>query len=254
MRALVTGASHGGIGGAVALRLARDAIRRRGGGEAFVVLSATGSNPDLKLLAADVEDLGASVLVVPGDLADPEFPGELVSAAAGFCGGLDLVVSNAGRSQHARLTEASLADWDHALNLHARAAWLLAQAAYPFLAASRGSFIATGSVTGTVPHAGKGAYPVAKAALIMACQTLALEWAASGVRVNVVSPGLISTQSAPKPDAGDVVPLGRGGLPEDVASVVAFLAGPGAGFITGQNIVVDGGLLAAGLERVRRRG
>ena len=246
----MTGASRGGIGGGIARRLARDAWARRE--DASIVLAATGSDPDLKLLAGDVEDLGASVSVAHGDLADPDVPGVLVQHAAGFCAGLDLVVSNAGRSQHGQLTRASLGDWDDALNLHARAAWLLAKAAYPFLAASRGSFIATGSVTGTLPHAGKGAYPVAKAALIMACQTLALEWAASGVRVNVVSPGLISTQVAPKPDAGQVVPLGRGGTPDDVAGVVAFLASPDAGFITGQNVLADGGLLAAGLERVRR--
>jgi NAD(P)-dependent dehydrogenase (short-subunit alcohol dehydrogenase family) len=250
VRALVTGASRGGIGGAIALRLARDAWARRE--DARIALSATGINDDLKVLVTELADLGAEFLVLPGDLTGRNFPGELVREATGFCGGLDLVVSNAGQSHHGQLTEASLSDWDHAMNLHARAAWLLAKAAYPFLAASRGSFIATGSVTGTLPHAGKGAYPVAKAALIMACQTLALEWASSGVRVNVVSPGLISTQGSPKPDAGQVVPLARGGLPEDVAGVVAFLAGPDAGFITGQNVLVDGGLLAAGLERVRR--
>jgi len=250
MRALVTGASHGGIGGAIARRLVRDAQARRE--TASVVLATAGASPGLKLLAEDLEELGAAVLTMHGDLLDPDIPALLTSAAAGFCDGLDLVVSNAGRSQRGQLAGASLAGWDEAVNLHARAAWLLAQAAYPFLAASRGSFIATGSVSGTVPHAGKGAYPVAKAALIMACQILALEWAQSGVRVNVVSPGPVSTEAAPKPDAGDVVPLGRAGVPDDVAGVVAFLAGPDAGYITGQNILVDGGLLGAGLEWLRR--
>lgn len=217
-----------------------------------MVLSATGRNPDLKLLAEDVAATGAAVCTVAGDLTDPDFPECLVSAAAEFCGGLDVVVSNAGRTDHGPLTETPLVEWEWSLALHARAAWLLAKAAYPHLAASQGSFIATGSVTGTLPHAGRGAYPVAKAALIMACQTLALEWAPAGVRVNVVSPGLISTERGPKPDAARVVPLGRVGVPEDVAGVVSFLASADAGFITGQSIVADGGLLAAGLERVRR--
>jgi 3-oxoacyl-[acyl-carrier protein] reductase len=71
--------------------------------------------------------------------------------------------------------------------------------------------------------------------------------------VNVVSPGLVSTQAAPKPDAGKVTPLRRSGTPEDIAEVVAFLASPGAGFITGQNIVADGGLTGAGLGRMAER-
>lgn len=245
MRTLITGASRDGIGGAIALRLAQ-------GGQDAIVLSATGTRRTFRLLAGDIAATGAAVLTVPGDLTDPEFPAKLVDAAAGFCGGLDVVVSNAGGTGHGPLTEASLADWERSLSLHTQAAWLLAKAAYPFLAASQGSFIATGSVTGTLPHPGRGAYPVAKAALIMLCQTLAVEWAAAGVRVNVISPGLISTGGNPKPHAGNVVPLGRCGLPGDVAGVAAFLAGPDASFITGQNIVVDGGLLAAGLERVRR--
>jgi len=247
-RILVTGASRGGIGGAVCRRLIADAAAR--GAPPRITISATGAAPDLDVLAADLEGLGASVLTVTGDLADPEFPAILAGKAAGFCGGLDLVVSCAGRSWRGPLTDLSAGDWDAALAVHARAPWLLAQAAYPHLSGSRGSFTAIGSVAGTIPHAGAGAYPAAKAALIMACRTLALEWAGSGVRVNVVSPGLIGTGAKPKPYAAGCVPLGRAGTPEDVAGAVAFLAG--APYITGENIIIDGGLAQAGLELIRR--
>jgi len=162
------------------------------------------------------------------------------------------VVSNAGRSQSGPLAALDPAGWDAAMDLHAKAAWLLAKAAFPHLEASRGSFVATGSITGTMPNAGRGAYPVAKAALIMLCKVLAAEWAPAGVRVNAVSPGLVGTQAKPKPHAGEVVPLGRAGTPEDVAGMVAFLASADAGFITGQNIVIDGGLTGAGLDLIGR--
>ena len=84
----------------------------------------------------------------------------------------------------------------------------------------------------------------------MLCKVLAAEWAPAGVRVNAVSPGLVGTQARPKPHAGEVVPLGRAGTPEDVAGMVAFLASADAGFITGQNIVIDGGLTGAGLDLI----
>lgn len=215
-----------------------------------IAISATGTAPGFQVLACDLRDLGAEVLAVPGDLTDPQFPGHLVNRAAQFCGGLDLVVSNAGRSRHGHLADTSLADFDATLAVHVRAAWLLAKAAFPHLKDSRGSFIATGSVSGTLPHAGHQAYPVAKAALIMLCQTLALEWAPDRVRVNVVSPGLVSTQASAKPFAAAVTPLGRAGLPEDIAAAVAFLAGPAAAFVTGHNLLVDGGLAQAGLAAI----
>lgn len=244
-RILVTGASRGGIGGAICRRLAADAVTRHGA--AAITVTASRGGPDLKLLAAELEDSGASVLTVAGDLSDPDFPADLVTEAARHGGGLDAVVSNAGRSQHGPLAGLRPAEWDHALAVHARAAWLLARAAFGHLEESRGSFTATGSVSGTVPHAGRGAYAVAKAALIALCQQLALEWAPSGVRVNVVSPGLVSTLAKPKPYAAGIVPAGRAGLPEDIAAAVAFLASPEASYITGQNLVIDGGLAAAGL-------
>ncbi len=247
-RILVTGASPGGIGGAICRRLVTDAMTTATVPPRIVISSA--GEDSTAILGGELDRFGASVLTVTGDLADPEFPAILAGKAAGFCGGLDLVVSCAGRSQRGTLTSLSTGDWGAAFAVHARAPWLLARAAYPWLGESRGSFIAVGSVSGTIPHAGAGAYPAAKAALIMACRTLALEWAADGIRVNAVSPGLISTGRKPKPWAAGCVPLGRPGTPEDVAGAVAFLAG--APYVTGENIIIDGGLTQAGLELIRR--
>jgi glucose 1-dehydrogenase len=246
MRVLVTGASRGGIGGAICRRLVGDIACQHK--QAAIAISATGTDRWLK---ADLHRAGIAVYAIPGNLLSPEFPERLVHDAAQLCGGLDLVVSCAGRSGRGALSDISLADWDEMLNLHARAAWLLAKAAYPHLKQSQGSFIAIGSITSREPLADSGAYPVAKAALAALCQSLAVEWAPDGVRVNVISPGLISTAAKQKPYAGDITPLGRAGLPEDVAGAVAFLASTDAAYITGADIVVDGGFSRSGLGRIQ---
>jgi glucose 1-dehydrogenase len=256
MRALVTGASAGGIGGAIALELARSAAAR--GETAWLAISATGSRPGFGQLESELLETGAKVRSIPGDLSDAEFPARLISQAAEFCGGLDAVISNAGSGRPNRLVDVPLQDWDHMLAVHARAAWLLAKAAYPHLRESRGAMVATGSISGTAPHFGQGAYPAAKAALIVLCQQLALEWGKEGIRVNVVSPGPVRTDFNAHVYADPervrarhaAIPLGRLGLPEDIAKMVAFLVHADASFVTGQNIVVDGGLLVSSLDRI----
>ena len=249
MRVLLTGARKDGIGGAIARCLAEDAQARDR--KLRIILSAKGSDQTgLKQLVDDLDRMGADAWFVAGDITDPEFPGYLAQEAAGFCGGLDTVIFNAGQSHRGRLSDAFLGDWDRMLNLNARAAWLLAQAAFPWLAKAKGSFTATASISGTVPQAGRGAYPVAKAALIMACQVLALEWGQYGVRVNTVSPGLIAKPGLAKQYATGITPLGRPGTADDIARVVAFLAGPDAAYVTGQNVVADGGFAFSALNQI----
>lgn len=246
MKALVTGVSEG-IGGAVCLRLARDAQARNE--IPHIALASSGRKPAPAPILRELECLGARTLLLDGDLSDPDVPQRLVDQAGEFAGGLDVLVANAGMMGPARLSELSLESWDRLFDVNVRATWLLARAALPALRQSRGSLVAVSSMAGNSPHAGSGAYSSSKAALGMLCRQLAQEWAADGVRVNAVAPGMIHTPLTERIYRDDAVterrkaliPLGRIGTPDDIAAVVSFLAGPDAGYITGQILLADGG-------------
>lgn len=255
MRALITGASFGGIGGAVCERIARDAAAT--GVRAKIVACATGGRAGLSDLVEKLRSIGADVLSLTGDLTDPEVPAAFVEEAVSFCGGLDSLVSNAGLLIPGPLVETAVEDWDYLINLHARAAWLLGKAAFPALRDAGGSMVAVASMSGTFPHIGLGAYPVAKGALITLCQVLSQEWAKEGVRVNSVSPGPIRTPlnvAYKDPEVvairNRIVPLGRLGEPEDVAGTIAYLLSKDAAFVTGENILIDGGWGRSGVNQL----
>lgn len=244
-RVLVTGASRG-IGRAICLRLASQG--------ASVAACASAHADELQAMIDEAARLGGRVLPLIGDLADPATPERLVARATAELGGLDAVVSNAGVSRPAKLADLELQDWDYLLAVNARAPWLLAKAAYPALRASRGSFVSVASMSGLQPYPGMGAYSPSKAAVLMLVRTLAQEWAAEGIRVNAVSPGLIHTSltariyaDAPTKAAREaLIPMHRIGDPgQDIAGLVAFLIGPDAGYVTGQNLLADGGLMDA---------
>jgi glucose 1-dehydrogenase len=255
MRALVTGASPG-IGGATCLKLAHDAIARRE--PARIAACEVRPTRELDALIAELGAIGAETHALVGDLADPAVPGRLVSEAIERLGGLDAVVANAGVTSPAPLVELQLAEWDRLFAINVRAAWLLAKASYPALRESRGAFVAVASMSGVHPHAGMGAYSPSKAAVIMLCETLAQEWGKAGVRANVVSPGMIRTpltettyrDNAVASRRAELVPFGRVGQPEDIARAIAFLCGPEAGYLTGQNLVVDGGFASSILGHI----
>jgi len=196
--------------------------------------------------------MGGSVVAINGDLSEASTPARLVEQAVAAMGGLDAVVSNAGVSRPSTLAKLALEDWDYLFAVNARAPWLLAKAAYSALRESRGSFVSIASMSGVQPYPGMGAYSPSKAALLMLVRTLAQEWAADGIRVNAVSPGLIHTSltaqvyaDAPTKAAREaLVPLHRIGDPDaDIAGLVAFLINSDAGYITGQNLLADGGLM-----------
>ena len=243
MRVLITGASRG-IGRAVALRLAAEGAR--------VAACASAHGDELDQLVAEIRAAGGIAVPLLGDLQQSDTPARLVEQATAALGGLDAVVGNAGISRPAALVALDGAEWDRVFNVNVRAQWLLARAAHPWLQRSRGSLVAVASMSGVQPYSGMGAYSASKAALIMLVRQLAQEWAADGIRVNCVSPGLVRTPltqpmydiSATKAAREALVPLHRiAEADADMAGLVAFLLGPDAGYLTGHNLLADGGLL-----------
>ncbi|MDP6709085.1 MAG: SDR family NAD(P)-dependent oxidoreductase [Alphaproteobacteria bacterium] len=251
MRILITGGSRG-IGGAVARRVARDAAKD--GGLARIALCDREGIETLGPMTAELESIGAEVLPLTGDLAEVETPERLLRAAVAAFGGLDALFSNAGITRPEKFAEMDVATWELMMNVNLRATWLLAKAAYPALKESRGAIVATASTAGVMPYRNMGAYSTTKAALIMLTAQLAQEWGPDGIRVNCLSPGAVHTPLSARVYADNrvkaareaLVPLGYIGDPtEDLAGVVAFLLSKDAQYVTGQNVLADGGLAAS---------
>lgn len=234
------------MGRAMAMRLARKG--------ADLALCASAPSAELESIAFECAARGAKVAPLCGDLSEREVPRSLVDAAVEHFGGLDGVVSNAGIVSPGTLCTIDDGAWDRTFAVNVRGPWKLARAAYPHLKASTGAMVTVASMSGVEPYPGTGAYSTTKAALLMMVRVLAQEWADDGIRVNAVSPGLFSTaMTAPiyadprlKAMREALVPMHRIGDPErDCAGLVEFLLSPDATYLTGQNIVVDGGLLGS---------
>ncbi len=255
MRALVTGAASG-IGRAVCTRLARDARER--GRPAKIAAVDVAPSSALDSLTADLKAYDAEVLALHADVGLADAPARVVSEAVARFGGLDALVSNAGINRPAPLVDFAVEDWDRVFAVNTRAAWLLAKAAHAALATSRGAIVVVASMSGSNAHANLGAYGPSKAATIMLVKVLAQEFGRDGIRVNALSPGLVRTGMTAEVYAdADVaarraalVPLGRVATPEDMADVVAFLLGADARYVTGHDLVVDGGVTGNHLGRL----
>lgn len=248
IKALVTGASDDGIGGGIARELARLAAADGGGA---IALSTSGRRGVPRKLLQDIDDLGVGVCHFAADLTEPAACRELAEGALEFCGGMSVFVSNAGAMRPGLLASLAVEDWDLLFAANLRPTLLISQRLLPALKESQGSVVAVSSITGGTPAPGAGAYPPSKAALEMLVRQMALEWAAYGVRVNAVAPGMVEThltQSAytdvdVHAARKEVVPMRRIGTPEDMGKATAFLAGSSASYITGQTLTVDGGFI-----------
>lgn len=242
MRVIVTGAASG-IGRAVAELLAAGGSLP--GPHQMLV---TDRNEDGLRAVADA--IGPAAGICVADLSAGDCGEKIIAAALAHMGGIDAVVSNAGIIAGAPLVEQTLDQFDRIFAINTRATWLLAKAAHPHLATSKGAFVATASMSATQPTPGLGFYSSSKAALLMLIRQLSLEWGRDGIRCNTVSPGPTHT---PMTQAGysdpdrraqreSMIPLRKLGVAEDVANTILFLLSPQATHITGIDILVDGGM------------
>ncbi|MEV8510880.1 SDR family oxidoreductase [Dactylosporangium sp. NPDC051484] len=209
--------------------------------------------------AAEVAAQEAPGRIVVGhhDLADRHAPKAAVAAALQAFGRLDHVVVTAGLHVVAPLESFQVEAWEATMAVNVRAPYLLAQAAMAALADTRGSIVFTGSTAAHRGSPGTFAYAASKGALISLTRSLAVELAGSGVRVNSVCPGWIDTpfndpywkaQADAEAAVDSVVarvPLGRQGNPDEVAALIVHLLSPASAYVTGQSVVIDGGLLSA---------
>lgn len=239
--AIVTGASRG-IGRAIAIRLA-DA-------GADVLVHGT-SAARLAPLAAEIEEMGRRAVVQSGDVADPEVADAAVAAALDAFGKVDVLVNNAGINTRSGTLEMALADWQRVLDVNLNGTLHFCRAVLPaMIARGAGRIVNVSSSTAKTPHRNAApAYGASKAAVNYLTMHLAREMAPHGVRVNAVCPGPVETDMTGEWDPAyrarvlDAVPLGRLGMPEEIAGAVLFLASDMSGFVTGATLNANGGTL-----------
>jgi NAD(P)-dependent dehydrogenase (short-subunit alcohol dehydrogenase family) len=213
--------------------------------------------------AAEADPDGQRAFGLGCDVADAASVAAAAAVVAERTGGCDILVNTAGILRAGPLDSVTLADWQAMLAVNLNGCLLTAQAFGAQMAAKGGGAIVhVSSIAASQPQPFSGAYSAGKAALSMLSRQLAGEWGSKGIRSNVVSPGLVETplsaafykDPAVKAAREARVPLRRIGRPEDMADAAIFLASPRAAYITGQEIVVDGGLAQTLMATVPRPG
>ena len=240
--ALVTGGARG-IGRATAVRLAR--------GGARIAINYKGNAAAAEEAKRLVEEAGSTAATIQGDVSVEADFERVVKEALAFGGGkIDILVNNAGITRDDLLIRMTAEAWDAVIDLNLRGAFLVTRAAMrPMMKARYGRIVNVSSVAGVAGNAGQANYAAAKAGLIGFTKTVAREMASRNVTCNAVAPGFVPTDltSSLLEQMQDTIlkniPLGRFGTVEDVANAIAFLASEEASYITGQVLVVDGGMV-----------
>jgi 3-oxoacyl-[acyl-carrier protein] reductase len=238
--AIVTGGGRG-IGRAVAVRLA---------GEGANVAISFRSNEDAAGEAAEaVRGAGVECEIFRGDVASPEDVQALFKGVSDAFGRVDILVNNAGIRRDNLMMRMKEEEFDAVLRTNLGGTYLCTRAALrPMIRARWGRIVNISSVVGLVGNAGQANYAASKAGIIGFTKSVAREVAQRGITANAIAPGYVETEltgSLPEEVKGRIreqVPVGRFGETEEVAEAVAFLAGEGAGYVTGQTIAVDGGM------------
>lgn len=239
-RALVTGAARG-IGAAIALKLAEDG--------ADVAFTYEKSADKAEALVAKMQALGRSAAAIQANAASPDASRNAVEQTVAQLGGLDILVNNAGVLFSGSFAEQPLEEIELQLNINVRGVFVITQTALKHIP-NGGRIISVGSNAGlSVPFAGIAVYAATKSAMESFTRGLARELGPREITVNLVRPGPIDTDMNPAdgPLAPSVLPslsIARYGKATEVAEAVAFLAGPGAAYVTGSGILVDGGIAA----------
>ena len=238
--AVVTGAARG-IGQAIARELATQG--------ADLVLCDLDADW-LAETAGIVQGLGAKVHCVSVNVSDAAAVDAAMADVMASCGRVDILVNNAGITKDALMVRMSEAQWDDVLDVNLKGTFLMSKAvAKPMMKQRAGAIVNIASIIGLIGNGGQCNYAASKAGVIALTKSTAKELASRGVRANAVAPGFIASKMTDalsekvRDQMLSNIPMGRFGEPGDVAKVVAFLAGEGASYMTGQTLTISGGMV-----------